>query len=198
MSNYLSALPAGAQVDLRGPHPGVELTGSITDVVFLAGGTGIAPALQVAHTLLENRPSGDEIPRIRIIWANRRREDCIGGVNITKDAAVKDQPTNQVVGELESLRLKHPDHLKLEYLVDEEGQLIDQKKILSTTKNGTQVKYGPVTTRIDSKLLLISGPEGFVNYLAGPKRWENGKETQGEIGGVIGRLGLKDWKILKL
>lgn len=198
MSNYLAALPLGGQVELRGPHPGVDLTEDITDVVFFAGGTGIAPALQVAHTLLKKTSKGNKTPRVHIVWANRRREDCTRGGNVTKSAVAKYPPMNKIVAELESLRLNHPDNLMLEYLVDEEGQLLDQKKVLSLTKDSSQIKYGAITTMIDSKLLILSGPEGFVTYFAGPKKWENGKESQGDIGGVIGRLGLRDWKVWKL
>jgi cytochrome-b5 reductase len=198
VSNYLAALPLGGQVELRGPHPGVDLTEDITDVVFFAGGTGIAPALQVAHTLLKKTSKGNKTPRVHIVWANRRREDCTRGGNVTKSAVAKYPPMNKIVAELESLRLNHPDNLMLEYLVDEEGQLLDQKKVLSLTKDSSQIKYGAITTMIDSKLLILSGPEGFVTYFAGPKKWENGKESQGDIGGVIGRLGLRDWKVWKL
>jgi len=48
------------------------------------------------------------------------------------------------------------------------------------------------------KLLFISGPEGFVNHFAGPKRWEDGKEGQGVVAGVIGKMKLRDWTIWKL
>jgi len=202
VSNYLAALPIGSQVELRGPHSGVDLTGHITDVVFLAGGTGISPALQVAQILLERRKEGLEAPKIHIVWANRRREDCLGGPGDTSTEKLllqnnPDWSANKIVNELERLRLNHTDRLNIDYLVDEEGQFINHKKILSLLRNDPQ-KYGAVTTSIDSKLIFISGPEGFVNFLAGPKRWEGGKETQGEIGGVIGRLGLSDWKVWKL
>lgn len=199
VSNYLAGLPVGGQIHLRGPHKGYELEGHITDVVFLAGGTGIAPALQVIYTLLERRNNAD-LPRIRILWANRRREDCLGG---TTGELAQQQPEiedniGKLVNELETLRQKHPEKLKVDYLVDEEGTSLDQKRLSSLTRNDSQLKYGAVTTRIDSKLLFVSGPEGFVNFLAGSKRWENGKEMQGELGGLIGRLGLRDWKVWKL
>jgi hypothetical protein len=105
---------------------------------------------------------------------------------------------NTVVRDLERLQQSHPNNLKVDYMVDEEGKFVDQKKVSSLTKNESGVKYGAVTTRIDSKLLLVCGPEGFVNFLAGPKIWKDGRETQGEVGGAIGRLCLRDWKIWKL
>ena len=75
---------------------------------------------------------------------------------------------------------------------------MDQKKLMALTKNKSEVKSTALTTRVDSRLLFVSGPEGFINFLAGPKIWDDGKETQGENGGLLGRLGLKDWKVWKL
>lgn len=207
MSGYLHSLPVGSKVELRGPHPEVELGDGITDVVFLAGGTGIAPALQVAHTLLERdlERKGPEVykPRIQIVWANRRREDCIGGLGgkFYEGKAIEDLDGKQygyAVRELQMLQQRHPAKFSVDYVVDEEGTFLDQKHISTLTRPDSEVKFGPVTTKIGSKLLFISGPEGFINYFAGRKTWEDGKEGQGELGGVLGRMKLRGWKVWKL
>lgn len=206
VSGYLHRLQVGGTVELRGPRTEIELVGNVKEVVFLAGGTGIAPALQVVHTLLERRGNGEgskgdcceggneDMANIRIVWANRRREDCIGG-----GFGVKDAPNaNYIVRELEELKRKYPENLKVAYMVDEEGAFLDQKQISKLLKSGSEVKYGPTHTRIDSRLLILSGPEGFINFFAGPKKWEGGREGQGELGGVIGAMRLRDWKVWKL
>jgi len=198
MSGYLYALQPGAKIELRGPHPEFDLPEMVTDVVFLAGGTGIAPALQVVYTLLEFRREEDR-PRIRIAWANRRREDCVGGTG----SAIEPHQSPQkevgiVVKEIQRLQQKYPEHLQVEYLVDEEGIFLDQNQLSQLTKSGSEVKFGPVTTRIDSRLFFVSGPEGFVNYFAGPKEWQDGKQVQGGLGGILGRMRLRDWKVCKL
>jgi hypothetical protein len=203
VSSYLHALPVGSKLELRGPNLEFYLPQEITDVVFLAGGTGIAPAMQVAYNLLERRPDDAKTPRIQIVWANRRREDCEDGTSSRNDPNSNGR-TGHIVRELQNLQLKYPDNFSVEYLVDEEGTYLDQKRIAELTKKtGSEAKFGSVAlrgaiaTRIDSKLLFVSGPEGFVNFLAGPKRWEGGKEVQGEVGGILGRLWLRDWKIWK-
>lgn len=220
VSNYLANLPVGADVELRGPNPEIDIAGDVDEVLFLAGGTGIAPALQVAHTLLERRRvggSGDQVedqdrehkPRIRIVWANRRREDCVGGGGSRKggERFNAKEPGNLIVNELSALQERHPGNLTIEYLVDEEGQFLDSKRVLSLTTppKSQRARSGkltptPTTAAPDSKpLLFISGPEGFVTFLAGPKRWEGGKEGQGDVGGVIGRLGgSRYWRVWKL
>jgi cytochrome-b5 reductase len=196
MSGYLWNLKEGDGVWLRGPKQEYELGEGISDVVFVAGGTGIAPALQVAYTLLERR-NGKQIPNIRIIWANRRREDCIGGGEGAK--TLKDRkeigPIIQLIEELQS---RHPESLKMTYLIDEVGTYIDQKKVSAALKQNVGVKSQPIISRIDSKILFVSGPEGFVDFVAGSKRWEGGKEVQGQLGGLLGRMGIRDWKIWKL
>ncbi|TVY40297.1 Cytochrome c mitochondrial import factor [Lachnellula subtilissima] len=209
VSRYLHSLQVGAQIELRGPKVEVELPAAVSDVVFLAGGTGIAPALQVVYTLLERRKEGgdtDRLPNIRIVWANRKREDCVGGYGGDHNPPTGNRDGNAapgyIVRELQGLQEKYPENLQVQYVVDEEGTMLDQKRItslLNTRQSDAKtVKYSPVTTRIDSKLLFVSGPEGFVNYLAGPKKWEGGREGQGEIGGVLRRMGIRDWKVWKL
>lgn len=62
-----------------------------------------------------------------------------------------------------------------------------------------------------SNLLFVSGPDGFIEALAGPKRWHAGGEMQGPVRGVLGRLAeggrrggggggelLDGWLVLKL
>lgn len=99
VSTYLSKQRVGDPVWLRGPHLGFDVEkrlggngngngngdGDGGNVVFLAGGTGIAPALQIARKLLDARKQGGEEeeeekakPRISILWANRRSADALG------------------------------------------------------------------------------------------------------------------------
>lgn len=198
VSNYLAMLPPRSTVELRGPHPGVELPEKITDVLFLAGGTGIAPALQLAYTLLEKRESSTEapLPQIRIVWANRKRDDCLGGSNV--DYRKGSKPVAKMVQEIQDLQRKYPENLLVHYLVDEEGSFIDQKKLSAYTKNTSAVKPTALSSRVDTRLLFISGPDGFVGSIAGPKVWDKGEETQGDVRGLLGKMGLRDWKIWKL
>ena len=198
VSGYLHTLGVGSQIHLRGPHEEFDLPERVTDVVFLAGGTGIAPALQVAYALLEGRHTDMEKPKMHIVWASRKRADCEGGVDISNPYAWEARKTGRIVQELETLQQKYPGQLSVEYLVDEEGKFLDQKKISSLTKASSEVKFGASHTRIDSKLLFVSGPEGFINYIAGPKRWEGGKEGQGQLGGILGQMGIRTWKVWKL
>jgi ferredoxin-NADP reductase len=196
MSGYLHSLDVGSKIELRGPHLGYDLPQDVADVVFLAGGTGIAPALQVAYTLLERRKTDGEQARIRIVWSNRRREDCEGGVGQRDNMAQqRGKQTGRIVEELENLQRRHPDQLTVDYLVDEENRFLNRRKISQITNDSQNIERD--AKQPAPKLLFISGPEGFVNYFAGPKKWEDGKEGQGAVTGVLGQMRLKDWTIWK-
>ncbi|XXH00576.1 hypothetical protein Hte_006924 [Hypoxylon texense] len=93
MSAYLGKLRVGDAAWLRGPRLGFDvarrLGGAGRRVVFVAGGTGIAPALQVARRVLDGGPGGgggggggggnnERGPTVSILWANRRAADALG------------------------------------------------------------------------------------------------------------------------
>jgi ferredoxin-NADP reductase len=173
-----------------------------TDIVFLAGGTGIAPAMQVVYTMLEKRTETQK-SKIHIVWANRKRADCVGGVSSSTKTRknelfeATDHPPETVVRELQIMRQKYPDNLSIDYVVDEEGTFLDRKSIsLITAKASRDMDISGSGT--GSKLLFVSGPEGFVSFLAGPKKWEDGDEKQGNLGGILGQMNLKGWQVWKM
>lgn len=63
--------------------------------------------------------------------------------------------------------------------VDREGGLRDEdvRDVLEEWKNKEGKNY-----------VIVSGPDGFIKYWAGPKNFVEGRETQGELGGVLGSL----------
>lgn len=158
-------------------------------------------------------------PRIHILWANRRLEDCTGGFSDTTDTAAKPQTswfsrifrspkpvitpapnevqdktkTSIIVRELEALKAQYPEQFTVEYFVDEENKFIGKKSILDFAQMAT------ASSEVRKhNLILVSGPEGFISYMAGPKLWAQGMELQGPLQGVIKELGLKDWAVWKL
>ncbi|ORY04879.1 hypothetical protein BCR34DRAFT_572434 [Clohesyomyces aquaticus] len=247
VSTYLHTLPEQSTIHLRGPNTECELPTEVKTVIFLAGGTGIAPAMQVAGVLAQRKGS-----RMRILWANRRREECAGGVgdeerdrggrgvfgpglrdngkgnggerwwkrlfwsegDSRRDAVPESDiqihtqtrihadtgvhPKNVIVRELEALqhhtKLHSPTNsLSISYFVDEENQLIkpgDVARRLDIESRGTEGK--------GDKVILVSGPDGFIEYWAGKKLWVGGREVQGPLGGVLGQMDLRGWRVFKL
>ena len=188
------------------------------EVLFLAGGTGIAPAMQVAD-IIARREGG---ARCRILWANRRREECVGGegrsvlpgrlsgwrslfgleenvVTASEDERTESQDKGVIVRELEALKERAKGKVGVEYFVDEEGSFIKSEHVLGHLRH-TLKHSGPGKVGEDGgqKLILISGPDGFIEHWAGKKVWVGGHEAQGPLGGVLSQLDLKDWKVWKL
>lgn len=88
VSSWLQRLGVSSRIEARGPYEEFRISDDIQRIIFVAGGTGIAPALQAADVLLNQLRSPNADPRIpgngkriHILWANRRQEDCSGGVS---------------------------------------------------------------------------------------------------------------------
>ena len=230
VSTFLHKINRGTIVHLRGPRIEYEIPEDVDEILFLAGGTGIAPALQVAYTLFNCRiQSSEEGPELRILWANRKREDSINGPDpfSNQQAHAELVPTTQkpadqsereppsqpertagdfttpskprqtsLVGEVESLRARHGGKVIVDYFIDEEGSYISES-LLRTYLSGTdQTTNQDGTPR--TKVILVSGPEGFVDAFAGPKSWQNGRELQGPLGGLLKKIDPQGWEIWKL
>ncbi|RMD42843.1 hypothetical protein DV735_g2284, partial [Chaetothyriales sp. CBS 134920] len=205
VSSWLFRLPPGSSLEMKGPNMEFEIPAATRNVTFLAGGTGIAPALQTAHALLSRASAGTphqfelpdnsatpDLPSIHILWANRQREDCLGGVSDTTKLSffrglfspprrkqAQDSSVGLVVQELEALKSKYPQQVKVDYFVDEENTRINEESIAQSLLNSSSTGPRP------SSLIIVSGPDGFISHFAGPKVWSNGREQQGPVGGVV-------------
>jgi len=228
VSSYLHRLPIGAEIELQGPNLEYEITPDVRQVVFFAGGTGIAPALQVAHALFEGEPSAADAAlrskrTLHILWANRKREDCLGGVNdAPPDEPVPPKPTwsglfttprpkpippvleekGAIVRELEDLKRKHPGQITVEYFVNAEDTWIGEDAVFKALSRFDDKDFTTgYATPQEQRQILVSGPPGFISYLAGPKEWRNGREEQGPVSKIIAHAisrnphNVKVWKI---
>jgi hypothetical protein len=75
--------------------------------------------------------------------------------------------------------------------VDEEGTFIqssDVQRLLQQSGSRTGGR----------RILFVSGPDGFINHWAAPKQWKEGREVQGQLGGVLSTLDLTGWEVVKL
>ncbi|WPG98882.1 Hypothetical protein R9X50_00168200 [Acrodontium crateriforme] len=213
VSGYLHRLPLGSEIELRGPFADALLPERTQTVAFLAGGTGIVPALQVADKLAGHAD-------VHVLWSNRKREDCIGGVSDTPPTTAKgwnisswvkssspittaiskdvNGSNNAVVDHLEKLKgvaqksEPRKSALKVDYYVDEESTFVrpaDVEKLLQSISQA----HGSA-----DRIIFVSGPEGFINYWAGPKQWVDGHEDQGPLRGILSTLNLQGWQVVKL
>ncbi|PTB69555.1 hypothetical protein BBK36DRAFT_1156124 [Trichoderma citrinoviride] len=141
MSTYLSRLGVGQDVWLRGPHVGFDVVarlGEMDNVVFLAGGTGVVPAMQVAKAVLDKSPEA----HVTLLWAIRRREELqqqqASTVRkkqqpswwqfwaATKNSGEPEELTAQlqhpspIAKQLTALKEKHGQRLHIQVAIDEE------------------------------------------------------------------------------
>lgn len=221
VSSYLHNLPLGATIELRGPNVDYEVSEDVGEILFLAGGTGIVPALQVAYHLFEYRKSNDLIPKMRILWANRRRQDALGATSDTarlrndssmdwnkmfsiagtpiQNQAPPELVPSSVVKELQTLKDKMKGNMTVDYFFDEESTYITERILLnhfsSADKPGSQFT---LDSSPQKRLLLISGPEGFTRHYSGPKVWVGGQELQGSLGGILKKINPRAWEVWKL
>lgn len=217
VSTYVHTLPEQSTVELRGPNVECELPHDVKEVLFLAGGTGIAPAMQVAHAL-NSKPGA----RMHILWANRKREECVGGQSDALQAPPpgrlsgwrsifgQGEPTlmqesstplgyqGVIVKELEAWKQHskpHTEGLSVEYFVDEEKRFIQPANVARHLKLSAQKDDAALK---GSRVILVSGPDGFIEHWAGRKIWVAGREVQGPLGGVLSQMDLKGWQVYKL
>jgi NAD(P)H-flavin reductase len=233
MSGYLHSLGKGSLVEVRGPfqeYPdphsrtrNVQSQAAYDEVVVLAGGTGVATALQAVHTFLSKVAPGTRKndTKVRLLWAVRSVSDCPREARSVLDKQrIWSSPTNQlqrgpsstsksgqhvekdlcpgaVVEELEQWKETFRDQLEISYFVGEENHFINPSTLTSTlSASWTTINSSRDRPR---KLILVSGPDGFVKYMAGSKRWEGGREAQGDLAGVLGELKVyeKGWEVWK-
>lgn len=141
MSKYLARLGPGDTVEIRGPHLGFDLgtRSGLVDhdhnnnkhkgtkkkqrrrrrqpqerhVVFLAGGTGIAPAMQAARRLLpppgqahndvDNVNDDVVVSSVQILWANRASADCAGCLRVINSGQQQEQTESRGTWMLQKL-----------------------------------------------------------------------------------------------
>jgi NAD(P)H-flavin reductase len=221
VSSYLHRLPIGSQIELRGPNIEYEISPEVKQVVFFAGGTGITPALQVAHALFGSKEHGKD-RKLHILWANRRREDCLGGhsdPSLAEPLTAKPTITGffsaphpspeaatsteqgLIVKKLEQLKERYAGQVTVEYFVNEESTYIDNDAVFRALSRFDDRYFSESSPAQEQRQILISGPNGFISYLAGPKEWRGGKEEQGGVSKILAHAismnphNVKVWKI---
>ncbi|KAB8416326.1 hypothetical protein FH972_024846 [Carpinus fangiana] len=234
MSTYLSRIPPGSTVNLRGGHMEYVLPDEVTEVVFLAGGTSIAPAVQVAHALSVRGAAGDQLgrddgkrdgsgirTRMTILWASRARDDAFGN-QLPGDSTSSRGVIMEQLEAISSRKGANGVDINTQCFFDEDKTFIQQKDVNAAVRGNTLNRMQPIlpswlswkkTALNDEasdslspareskgkRLVLISGPDGFVEQIAGRRHKLDG---QVEIGisrdGLLAGIDLAGWEVVKL
>lgn len=169
---------------------------------LVAGGTGIAPLLQIARIALESESEADR-PRVYLLFVNHTREDILG-----KD-------------EIEALAKEHPDNFFVTYSFtrEDEGAIttdgecaIDgsNSKFFKGRGDASLAKAAlpkPSCTIAEGQpsdtMVLVCGRDGFVAHWAGPVArapttdGSKGPKIQGPLTGVLAEAGFTADQVFK-
>ncbi|KAL7945525.1 hypothetical protein V8C42DRAFT_323405 [Trichoderma barbatum] len=177
MSTYLSRLGVGHDVWLRGPHVGFDVParlGVMDSVVFLAGGTGVAPAMQVAKAVLEQSPEA----KVNLLWAIRKREELqqrasntvrrpswwqfwVANGNKPEELDSQLQDPSPIAQQLKAMKTKYGPRLHIQVAIDEE-QTHFREADLQNAISGEHDRRRSITApgcRLHDSTMLEMAPE---------------------------------------
>ncbi|KAM0453766.1 hypothetical protein ACHAPV_008703 [Trichoderma viride] len=178
MSHYLSRLRVGHDVWLRGPHVGFDILarlGNRNKVVFLAGGTGVAPAMQVAQAVLDKSPEA----QVDILWAIRKREELQRGSGparkrpswwqfwstdsnqlVELDSQLQDP--SPVARQLKAMKTTYGKRLHVQVAIDDEQTHFREPDLQKAISSGHHQGVSPIATpgcRLHDSSALKLAPE---------------------------------------
>ncbi|KPV78156.1 uncharacterized protein RHOBADRAFT_50662 [Rhodotorula graminis WP1] len=186
-SRYIHRLGPGDEMSVRGPSCTWYYRPQDWDeVVFVVGGTGVTPAYQLIHdTLASSSSSSAPSPTVSVVYASPSPSRIL------------------LRNELDALTAQRPGQLKVHYLVDR----LDADPRASGASAPAGAEVGFLDSKVLSRLIgrggqpekrrvvVVCGPEGMVNAVAGPR----GRNfSSGPVGGVLRELGYRDKEVVKL
>lgn len=140
--------------------------------LFLSGGTGITPMLQIIRRVFQQSEGRDKT-KITLVFANQTEEDIL----------LRD--------ELDSYAKKHPDQINIVYLLDRPPQKWDGGQGFVTDKIVKEYMPNPNEPKT---LVGVCGPDKMLELIAGAK---NKDKSQGEVGGILKELGYTSENVYK-
>lgn len=135
VSNFLSKKAEGDTVEVRLGERGFAFNhldaNEASDILCLAGGTGVATAMQVAHAVLSDKSRVHPDTRVRILWAVRRRSDVqsLPASKSAKGTSLEGglEGATPIARELLAMKARYGENLQVQLAVDEEGTAINEK-----------------------------------------------------------------------
>ncbi|KAJ3291162.1 NADH-cytochrome b5 reductase [Rhizoclosmatium sp. JEL0117] len=178
VSSMIHSLEPGKDfIIARGPVLSFPYTQNMTEkLVMIAGGTGITPMYQLIKQIL--RDPHDKTS-INLVYGSKTESDILLG------------------NELHVLQQKFPERLQVHHVIQNgatnvssrgygaiHGGIIDEKVL----------KECGVAKPEEEPVVLVCGPDGMVEWLAGEKKSEN---NQGPLLGVLKRAGYTPQQVFK-
>lgn len=169
MSTYLHSLKPGDSIRIQGPWSSLKYEPNMKkEIGMIAGGTGLTPMLQVIDKILSNP---NDKTQVKLLFANVKEADIL----------LRDR--------LEELAKKHS-NFQVFYTLDKPAK---EWKGFQGHVNEDMIKKTMPLNANDS-MILVCGPDGFLTHIAGAK---NPDRSQGELGGLLKKMGLHAEQVYK-
>ncbi|OAV88238.1 hypothetical protein PTTG_01032, partial [Puccinia triticina 1-1 BBBD Race 1] len=185
MSTYLHHIKTpGNQLEIRGPVPTWWYPkGEIDELVFIAAGTGITPAIQLLRRTFQplspQTPVG--LPNFQLIYLARSLESAY------------------LLDEIQSYQSAYPESMNFKLLVaDQASNQVSSKLIdkVGRLELSDIRKWVGSNNSNKKKMIIVCGPDSLICAVAGCKG--PGYNSQGDIGGMLKTLGYSSDQVVKL
>jgi len=169
LSKHIGTLKVGDKLQFQGPIKKITYTENMKkEIGMIAGGSGITPMYQIIKKILSNP---NDKTKVILLFGN-----------VTEDDILLRQ-------ELDNLQSKHP-NFKVHYTLDNPSANWKQFKGFVTEDMVKSVLPPPS----DNNLILVCGPPGLMKSVSGTL---TEKYEQGELTGVLKRIGYKESQVYK-
>jgi cytochrome-b5 reductase len=178
MSQHVASLKVGETLEMKGPV--VKLPYRRNEharIGMVAGGTGIAPMLQVIDEILVGESAfGPDRTKVSLIFANVSEQDILLKQEVDRRAAA------------------HPDRLEVFYLVDQASSVDWRGGVGYVTKQMLAERMPPPGSE---NRVFVCGPPPMVKAVCGAKGTKEDRNGQGELSGMLKELGYSPEEVFK-
>jgi len=176
MSKHIASLKVGDKLDFKGPIVKLPYKpNGHKHIGMVAGGTGIAPMLQVVDEILAN-PS--DKTKVSLIFANQTESDILMKKEIDARAAA------------------HPDKLSVYYVVDKSTAWFSAwKGGVGYVTEAMLAEHIPAPSK--DAMVYVCGPPPMYKAICGPKGTKEDPKAQGELGGMLKTMGYDAAQVFK-
>lgn len=178
MSQHMASLQVGDTLQMKGPV--VKLPYRLNEhamIGMVAGGTGIAPMLQVIdEILLGDSAFGPDRTKVSLIFANLSEQDILLKQEVDRRAAA------------------HPDKLEVFYLVDKASSAEWRGGVGYVSKQMLAERMPPPGS---NSRVFVCGPPPMVKAVCGAKGTKEDPKGQGELSGMLKELGYSQEEVFK-
>jgi len=174
MSKHMANLKVGDKLDFKGPIlKRAYKPNEHKQIGMVAGGTGIAPMLQVVDEILANPADKTQVS---LVFANISEADILMKKDIDARAAA------------------HPDKFKVFYVVDKTSSWFWRGGVGYVTDAMLKTHMPPPSP---SSMVYVCGPPPMYKAICGAKGTKEDPKAQGEVGGHLASLGYNKENVFK-